>query len=356
MIEQMLQGSYGEKIQLVHVRMAFSREIDEVGKFQFRKLAELSRIIVRIAIARFRHGARILYYPPAGPTRNAVLRDVAILLATRWLFAKTIFHFHAGGLGQFYEASSQSLRFLCRLAYFHPDVAIRLSAYTSQEGKTLEAKGDLVIPYGIEDAGSLYLRPARQPRGERESVRIVFVGAVSESKGVMTLLEACRLLAGQGVSFQVRVVGQFGSREFEQQVRQFLRENGLEGRVAFLNVLTGSRKWEEFAAADIFCFPTHYESESFSVVLLEALSFGLPVVSTRWRGIPGIVEDGVCGFLVPVQDPEAVAERLRRLIQEPELRSRMGAQGRKRYLEQFTIGKFTETMRAVFRTVAGLPG
>ena len=354
MIGEMLKGCYGNDIELVHVRMAFSQEMDDIGKFQYRKLFELCRVILLIISSRVRHGARILYYPPAGPNRIPVLRDLAILLTTRWLFEKVIFHFHASGLGEFCESASEPLRFLCRLAYFQPDIAIRLSSHTPPDGKALEAKREVIIPYGIEDAGSSYLSQDGRCRGAGEPVRILFVGVVSEAKGVMTLLEACRLLAEEGSLFQVRLVGRFESPQFENRVRQFLREHKMESRVAFLGVLTGSRKWEQFASAEVFCFPTHFDSEAFSVVLLEALSFGLPVISTHWRGIPGIVQDGVCGFLVPIQDPAAVADRLRRLIQDPELRVRMGQEGRKRYLEQFTIDKFQHSMRTMFRSASGL--
>jgi glycosyltransferase involved in cell wall biosynthesis len=55
----------------------------------------------------------------------------------------------------------------------------------------------------------------------------------------------------------------------------------------------------------VFCFPSFFNSEAFPVVLLEALACGLPIVSTRWRGIPSIVDDGECGLLVEPRDDQA---------------------------------------------------
>jgi glycosyltransferase involved in cell wall biosynthesis len=355
MIEKMLKGSYGDGIRLVHVRMSFSRELSESGRFKLRKLPKFCGLMIRILFARFAQGADILYYPPASANRLAVLRDLAILIPTRWLFRKTIFHFHTGGLGDICGSSSAWMGFLCRLAYFHPDVAIRLSEYTHEDGKAVRARREFVVPNGIEDESAQYfLGDRRAPRSENP-VRILFVNLLSEAKGVITLLEACRLLAKRGIRFQARFMGRFESPEFEQRVRHLVQESNLRGCVSFLGVLSGAEKWRQFAQVDIFCLPTHHEAETFGVVLLEAMSFGLPIIATRWRGIPSVVQDGVCGFLVPVKDPVALAARLEQLLRDPELRRTMGQRGRKRYLENFTIERFQDRMKAVFRAAAELP-
>ena len=95
MIKQLLDSQFS-KIQLHHVPMQFSKEMDQIGRFRLSKVFELIQVIFRIIQCRFVRNVRILYYPPAGPSRIAILRDLVILTTTRWLFDKTIFHFHAG--------------------------------------------------------------------------------------------------------------------------------------------------------------------------------------------------------------------------------------------------------------------
>lgn len=355
MIEKMLKGNYGDDICLVHVRMSFSRELSESGRFALRKLPKFCGLMIRIWFARFTQGADILYYPPASANKLAVWRDLAILIPTRWLFRKTIFHFHTGGLSKVYDSSSAWMRFLFRLAYFHPDIAIRLSEYTHEDGRVLRARKEFVVPNGIEDESAQYFLADRYDPGSEHPMRILFVNLLSEAKGVITLLEACHLLAKRGIRFQARFMGRFESPKFEHRVRQLVREFDLGGCVSFLGVLSGAEKWRQFARVDIFCLPTHHEAETFGVVLLEAMSFGLPVIATRWRGIPSVVQDGICGFLVPVKDPAALAARLEQLIRDPELRRTMGQKGRKRYLENFTIERFHDRMKAVFRAAEELP-
>src|SRR5947207_11803100 len=90
MIQRLLEGTY-RSVKLVHVRMGFSDGLDKVGKLYPSKLLELMKVMFRIVVARLRHRADILYYPPAGPNFVPIVRDLAILFCTRWMFRKTIF-------------------------------------------------------------------------------------------------------------------------------------------------------------------------------------------------------------------------------------------------------------------------
>ena len=141
------------------------------------------------------------------------------------------------------------------------------------------------------------------------------------------------------------------------EMRQ-IEDQHLSDCVFFCGRKVADEKWAHFRRADIFCFPSYYQAESFGNVLVEAMMFELPVVSTRWRGIPDIVEDGVTGFLTPVKDAAEVADRLAQLLHDEQLRMSMGRKGRWRYLELFTVENYiNQTERVVLdvvrRKVAG---
>jgi len=87
--------------------------------------------------------------------------------------------------------------------------------------------------------------------------------------------------------------------------------------------------------------------------VLEAQSFGLPVVCTDAGGLPEAVEDGVTGFVVPARDPQALAEKTIALAQDAELRARMGEQGRRRVLANFTLEQQAARFLEFYRDVAG---
>ena len=344
MMTQRLLDADFEKIELYHVRMAFSKSEASIGTFQLAKLFHMVAIVGRVIRCWFRHRVETLYYMPAGPNLTPVLRDIFILTLTRPLFKHTIFHFRASGLSEFVETRSGIIKRLARWAYRSPDVAIHLSARNPDDGGYFGAHHTEVVPNGLEDAAQPYLPFERTTTSP---VRILFVGLLCESKGVMTLLAAVALLHQEGLPIHVSLVGGFTSPEFQKTVESYCRTHHLLDIVDFAGVQQGEGKWQYFQEADIFCFPSHYESESFGNVAVEAMMFSLPVVATHWRGIPDIVEDGQTGHLVPIKDPTSTAAALRQLIQQPDQRHHMGEAGRAKFVAQYQLSSFIETMENV---------
>jgi glycosyltransferase involved in cell wall biosynthesis len=354
MIERLLKGEFA-RVELRHVRMAFSDSIGEVGRFRFAKVLHLASVILQIVWQRIAHGTTVLYYPPAGANRVPVYRDIVILCCTRWLFRRAVFHIHATGVSQLYPKLSPFIRFLFRRALFHPDAVIRIAATGPNDAELLAPKFNYVIPNGIDDDGGRFSsQSSRQPSGGANSpLQILFVGFLRESKGVLDLVEACGQLKQRGVPFQLAVMGQFQSPEFETLLKSRIEQLQLANQIEFLGLLTGDAKWQAYAQADVLCFPTFYEAETFPTVLLEAMSFGLPTVATRWRGIPEIIDDGITGYLVEPRDCLAVADRLAELQNSPDLRLRMSTAARQKFLEQFTVERFWKRMEDAFVEVAG---
>jgi glycosyltransferase involved in cell wall biosynthesis len=346
MIEKMLQGSYNDT-ELHHLRMTYSREMDEIGKFSLTKASHLLQLIIKTCWLRLTRKITILYYPPAGPDLIPVLRDVIYLIAVRWLFRTTIFHFHAAGLSDFYSRSPRILRWVMEIAYFKPDIAICLSRHSADDARAIKAEHEFFIPYGVEDSG----RPARPATAPDAPPSILYVGVLREDKGTIILLDACRLLRQRGHTFTLRLVGRFASSEFEAESRNFIDKHGLGDIVTLTGVLTGDEKWLAFASADIFCFPTHFNAESFGVCLLEAQSWALPIVATSWRGIPAIVSDGENGLLIAPGDVSALADGLEKLIPNRALRQAMGLAGRARFEKEFTIGQYHARLNLVFQSI-----
>jgi len=318
MIERILEQDYS-RIKLFHIRMSFSKEMDDIGRFQLSKLWHLVSIVFSIFVSKIKYKTTVLYYPPAGPDKIPMYRDLVILICTRWMFKKTIFHFHAGGISELYPNLSKIEKFLFRTAYFHSDGSILLSQLNPRDDKKLLAKQNFVVPYGIEDAFQ-----ETNLRDKNEIPTILYVGILKESKGVIVLLDALKILHNKGVKFDAQFVGKFESKEFENIVSKNVVEHGLSECTNFTGVLTGDHKWNQFSRANIFCFPTFFESETFGLVVLEAMQFKLPVVASDWRGVPS----------------------------DPELARTLGENGRKEYLNNYSISAFQSNIENVFVKVA----
>ena len=173
------------------------------------------------------------------------------------------------------------------------------------------------------------------------------------SKGLLTLIEACAILRKAGTSFRVVCAGTFDAGTSRQDVDELLASHGLTEYFEFPGVLRGKAKLQAFTDADIFCFPSHYFAESSPVVLIEAMSFQLPIVTTNWRGIPDIVGASGGAFLVEPKQPERVAEGLSSLLKDSELRANMGRKNRAWFCDHGTIELHREKIELALLSISG---
>lgn len=353
MVEQLLRSKFTD-VRLIHVRVGFVSHIKDHGRINLRKILHVFTLIARIIYHRITDKPQIFYYLPAGPNRVTLLRDFPILICTRWLFEKTVFHYQLAGICELYDRLPRWQQWLFRFAYFGADAAVRLSELNPEDGKRLSAKREYIVPNAIDDpCPDRAIARTNCAPSTNDPMRILFVGMLRESKGVLVLIEACGKLAARGIQFHLEVMGQWKSDELAASVQRRVHELGLVKHVRFLGVLVGEEKFAAYRGADVFCFPTFFNSEGLPVVLVEAMACRLPIVSTRWRGIPSVVDEGETGFLVEPHDAEAVGRQLARLAYDPELRANMGRAGRNKFEREYTLDRHAASMRRVFRETAG---
>jgi colanic acid/amylovoran biosynthesis glycosyltransferase len=192
--------------------------------------------------------------------------------------------------------------------------------------------------------------PVPRPGGAPgQPLRIVCVGTLHAVKGQAHLVEACRLLAARGVRFRCRFAGDGPDRAM---LAARIAAAGLQDRVELLGGRTRPEIAEELRRADVLVAPSVPTSdgrrEGLPVVLVEAMSTGLPVVASRLSGIPELVEDDVTGLLAPPGDAAALAGALARLAADPALRARLGAAGRERILREFDLRQSADWLIAHF--------
>ena len=270
--------------------------------------------------------------PPAGPNKVPIYRDIIILLSVRWLFAKTIFHMQASGGSEFQSRMNGFGRFLFRWAYGRPDAVIRLSEFTVDDATNYAARQQFIVPNCADDELDRF---AQDESRNHDGIHILYVGTVCETKGILDLLEAAYLLKQREIPFHLSVVGGFQPDSFGAEVKRKVEQLELDQEITLHGQLTGDDKFQQFAAADVFCFPTFYESEAFPCVIVEAFSFGLPVVATRWRGIPSIVEHEKTGVLIEPRDINSLSDALASLATNQEIREQWGQASRERFVESF---------------------
>lgn len=336
MINHLADASF-EDLELDVVPMNLADDVSQMGGFKLRKLTRVAQTVSRVILRRVIGGADVLYYCPGGSGRLAVLRDAAVLCATRWMFQRTVFHFHASGTGDAYQRARGPLRILMRAAFRKPDLTIRITKFNPPDGEQIGTRRDVVVPNGIPDL----FDPAR--RTQRSGpLTILFMGLICRGKGVFDLLEAFANIRARGHDARLVLAGSIQSSDVEQEIREQLARRGLEQFVELPGTVAGERKLSLFYNADVFCMPSYFET--FGLTALEAMQFEIPVVSCAVGGMQEIVEHEATGLLVAPGSIPDLTDALLRVLVDESTRRRMGIAGRARYLSQFTLNSYRSHM------------
>lgn len=179
------------------------------------------------------------------------------------------------------------------------------------------------------------LDPEYGPVDPSQPLYVMFAGRFVEKKGVPSLIEAVRRLEAEGRTIRLILVGE-GPMEAElRQSASALKQVEFHGWMPNHEL----RRWMRGALA--LCVPSQRASdgdqEGLPTVTIEAMAAGTPVIGSRHAGIHEAVDDGVTGFLIPEKSPDALADALRRLLDDPALRHRLGENARRAATERFDL-------------------
>lgn len=347
MILQMIDGLRTD-FDFLHIRMAYSDSVVSAGKFNLSKILHLFDLIRQTRRALKKYPGAVLYYPPASPNLIPVFRDILFLCAVRPLAGKTIFHFHSGGVSAFIRRNAW-LKPIAMKAYGQADIAIELGHSCPRDGQFFSARQVHIVPNG-----TTVTPPAHIQKSTSIPLKILYVGIHTESKGLFDLLETARELKQRGVPFEIRTAGLWYTEKEEGRFNAIRKSNQLEANVLTLGQKTGDDLWALYAWADLFFFPTFYPWETFGIVQLEAMAFGLPVVASDWPGPRDVILHEQTGFLCPARDIHSYADAFQKLAEKRPLLHQLGSAGKARYQNFFTDDCFIRNMKQIFTDAGAL--
>jgi len=188
--------------------------------------------------------------------------------------------------------------------------------------------------------------PTRQAAATQQGpLRLLCVGRLAPAKAQHLLLHALAKLRKQGFSrVQLTLVGDGPDA---QSLRELSRELGLDGQVVFTGALNQTEVAEQYSQSDAFVLPSF--AEGIPVVLMEAMSRGIPCLSTRTAGIPELIEHGVSGLLAAPSDVADLASRIRELAENAALRQQLGQNGQQRVERDYNIQRNVAQLARVFQ-------
>lgn len=225
------------------------------------------------------------------------------------------------------------------------DRVVAISSETAREIKELVDVPVEVIPYTTVIAEPEAPREI-SPDGKRART-ILFVGRLVELKGLTHLIEAVSRLKGR-VPARIIAIGIGPERA---NLERLAAARGVE--VDFRNKVPDAELHRAFLTSDMLVLPSivdaRGDTEGLGVVLLDAMSYGIPAIASRVGGIPDIIEDGVSGVLVPPADPESLANAIEQLARDPAYAARLAVAGRERLRTRFSWDAIIARWEAVYR-------
>lgn len=226
------------------------------------------------------------------------------------------------------------------------DVAISNSRSTAATVKKLTGVSSSVIPFGPPRGAVDLNRRPEDEAGSEGLPMVLAVGRMIERKGFPTLVRAARRLRGKA---EVVIVG---GGEFEPVIRREVERLDASDVIRLAGRVESTELSSLYARCAVFCLPatvdSRGETEGLGVVLIEAMSHGKPVVASDLGGIPEAVEDGKTGLLVPPDDPDALADALLGVVEDPPLARRFGEAGRERAKRLFSWESIADRHLAIY--------
>jgi colanic acid/amylovoran biosynthesis glycosyltransferase len=208
-----------------------------------------------------------------------------------------------------------------------------------------------IVHVGV-DTAVFSPRPVARPAPDGK-LRIACVGTLHEVKGQVHLVEACALLRDHGISVSCRLVGRGPDAPM---LARTIDRLGLQGIVTLVGPLARDGVIEELRGADVLVAPSvvsaRGQREGIPVVLMEAMSCGLPVIASRLSGIPELVEHERNGLLVTPGRADELADALARLARDGALRQRLGNEGRATIERDFDLRSNAARLVAMFEASA----
>lgn len=246
----------------------------------------------------------------------SLARDLPLLMATTWSPTKKVLMMHGSKAGNLVKPGNDFFKVSTKLLIQLSDAILLLSNEEMQQWTDFEPRGryyrveNPFVRNGIpETKGNDFIKISKQ-----YCPKLLFVGRLIKEKGIYELLKAMSNILKQ-TDCQLLIAG--AGKEKEAIERQ-IEKSHLEQSVFMLGYLDSTQLVDVYRSATILILPT-YHYEGFPTVITEAMSFGLPIVTTSIRGIPDRLKNGVNALFVKPKDSDGIAQAVIHLLRNPDL-------------------------------------
>lgn len=346
--KNLIDSKIKDEFDISHLDISDHRNLDNLSKLDFTnvKIALKSLSNLRKRLKTYKPD---LVYIPVASNFLPYLRDgLFIYVTSKFSNSKIAIHLHEGKYfrDEFFENSNPLVKSFIKKTLSKADTAIVLGESLKGVFEGL-VKNIEVCENGITED---FFNPGKKfSETGKSGLKAGFIGNLFRSKGVLDVLNAAKITSEEGYNFEFIFAGLWSLKEnlTKSEAEKIISENNLNHKIKFLGLVKGPEKKKFFEECDIIVFPSMNEGSP--LVILEAMSAGLPVISTKNVGaIPDLVEDGQTGILVDKNNPRQISDALIKFACDKNLMIKFGNAGREKFSEKFRMENNISKIAAIF--------
>ncbi|MFQ5560255.1 MAG: glycosyltransferase family 4 protein [Nitrospinota bacterium] len=336
-MNELYSRSLKKELQVREIKINYSSTLEELGKLNFKKFFGIFVVGLKVLFALIFFRPDVVCFEIA-PMGTAFLRDSLYVWLCKIFRSKITFIFQAKGIK---ESTKNSVKQWYYVQVFRgtKSVILSQSLYEDIEG-VVSIKDVFVVPNAVEDEltenefGGLL-----EKRKRNDKPVLLFLSNMIESKGPLDTLEICNMLQKDKKDFKCFFVGNWKEEVTKKSFYEFIEKNNLSGQCQYLGPKYDEEKKEVLATSNFLIFPTKYEHERFPLVILEALMFGIPVVSYDNGAVKEVIDQEYLGYVSKTRTPAECFQWLREKIFEEQDHKKIREEFKKKYLLSHSADK-----------------
>lgn len=340
-----MMGKYIQESELINssfdcfcINLATAGSLSDIGHVSLEKLLKYLLLLRYISHVVKEIRPELVYITPNAGGK-AFFKDFIVVQMLKSMGCKIIAHYHNKGVSAY--QSKWIYNFLYKRFFSNLKVILLAENLYKDIAKYVKREDVYICPNGIPSS----CKEEMEARRNNVIPHLLFLSNLLISKGVIVLLDALKILKEKEYTFVCQFIGGETAEINAVQFFEEVNKRELSDLVTYVGLKVREEKEAFFRQADIFVFPTYYET--FGLVNLEAMEYKLPVISTNEGGIPDIVKDGENGLICEKQNPVSLADCIAKLLDDEELRVKMGSAGHEKFCREFTLDKFENRMRDI---------
>lgn len=276
--------------------------------------------------------------------KGSFYRKSIIMNLCKLFKIKIIIHLHGSEFEKFYNESSWMVRKAVRFLFKRADCVLVLGEEWEKRILLIEPSTKTII---LKNSIKISEKNSNQ---EEEVIKFLFLGTLIKRKGLYDLIDAIKILKDNQIleNYKVKfIIGGVGPEE--ESIKSLIKDSDLSRYIDMAGWVTGDKKEKLLETSQVFVLPSY--NEGLPVAILEAMSYGLPIISTRVGSIEEAVKDNINGYIINAGDELELSIKLKNLIEDRELRKQFSIQSKKIVMNNFNEENYKVELEKIYFSI-----